>query len=82
MRNCLPRMYEALARSELWGADIMAVGDPMRRVRFLPYGIAVGVLDVGILDADGPHEAPKHEAPKHEAPKHEAPDHDAQGPAE
>jgi len=25
--------------------------DPMRRVRFLPYGIAVGVLDVGILDA-------------------------------
>ena len=56
--------------------------DPMRRVRFLPYGIAVGVLDVGILDADGPHEAPKHEAPKHEAPKHEAPDHDAQGPAE
>ncbi|MEI7717956.1 MAG: hypothetical protein WCI78_18030 [Mycobacterium sp.] len=28
--------------------------DPMRRVRFLPYGIAVGVLDVGVLDGDTP----------------------------
>ena len=41
MRNCLPRMYEALARSELWGADIMAVGDPMRRVRVFVVGCSV-----------------------------------------
>jgi hypothetical protein len=42
--------------------------DPMRRVRFLPYGIAVGVLDVGVLDGD--------------TPDGDTPDGDAQGPAE